>query len=226
MRIWASAMNLNLFSRLMPHEEAFTPLFCEQTQCIVEGARELHALVESGGDGSIDAHVTAIRTVEVKADAVARRIFLAANRVFNAPIDREDIIALANDLDDAVDMIEDTAKAIQRYQLRSFPPHMRAIAQTITRAADALHQVMPLLDAITDRHREILALCERVGQIEEEADQAFDTGLTVLRADLRAGTVDTIGYIDCKEIYELLEDTVDRCDDVANAVQAITAKHV
>jgi predicted phosphate transport protein (TIGR00153 family) len=219
-------MNLNLFSRLMPHEEAFTPLFCEQTQCIVEGARELVALVDSDDARNIDARVSAIRAVEVKADAVARRVFLAANRVFNAPIDREDIIALANHLDDAVDMIEDTAKAIQRYDLRTFPAQMRAIAQTVGRAADALHQVMPLLDAITDRHREILALCEKVGQIEEEADQAFDAGLTLLRADLRTGKVDTIGYLDCKEVYELLENTVDRCDDVANAVQAITAKHV
>jgi uncharacterized protein len=219
-------MNLNLFSRLMPHEEAFTPLFCEQAQCIVDGARELVSLVDSDGARSIDTHVSAIRAVEVKADAVARRVFLAANRVFNAPIDREDIIALANHLDDAVDMIEDTAKAIQRYDVHTFPAQMRAIAQTVSRAADALHQVMPLLDAITDRHREILALCEKIGQIEEEADQAFDAGLTLLRAELRAGKVDTIGYIDCKEIYELLENTVDRCDDVANAVQAITAKHV
>ena len=217
-------MGLNLFSRLMPREERFTTLFCEQTKCIVDGARELLALVE--GDGETDAHVGAIRAVEVAADAVARKVFVAANRVFNAPIDREDIIALANDLDDAVDMIEDTAKAIQRYQLRAFPPQMVAIAHTVGRAAQVLHEVMPLLDAITDQHRTIFALCEKVGQIEEEADQCFDAGLTVLRADLRNGTLDTVGYIDRKEIFELLEDTVDRCDDVANAVQSITAKHV
>ena len=33
-------MNLNLFSRLMPREEQFTTLFCEQAKRIVEGARE------------------------------------------------------------------------------------------------------------------------------------------------------------------------------------------
>ena len=45
------------------------------------------------------------------------------------------------------------------------------------------------------------------------------------RTDLRAGRLDTLSYIDRKEIYEQLEDIVDRCDDVANIVQAITAKH-
>ena len=217
-------MALNLFSRLMPREERFTELFCEQTKRIVEGARELCALVNK--EGALESHVTAIRAVEVDADAVARRIFIAANRVFNAPIDREDIIRLANDLDNVVDMIEDSAKVIQRYALAEFPPQMRAIARTVGQAADVLHEVMPLLDEITARNRRIFELCERVGQIEEEADQCFDAGLTALRADLRAGALDILGYLDRKEVYELLEDTVDRCDDVANAVQAITAKHV
>ena len=217
-------MALNLFSRLMPREEAFTPLFCEQARCIVDGARELGALVDGTGDAAL--HVRAIRAVEVRADAVARKVFLAANRVFNAPIDREDIIELANRLDDAVDLIEDTAKAIQRYELAAFPAQMRAIAAAVGRAADVLFEVMPLLDEITPRHKAIFALCEKVGQIEEEADQAFDAGLVLLRGDLRRGAIDTIAYIDRKEVYELLEDVVDRCDDVANAVQSITAKHV
>jgi len=47
-----------------------------------------------------------------------------------------------------------------------------------------------------------------------------------LRTDLTQDALDTIGYIDRKEVYELLEDLVDCCDDVGNAVQTITAKHV
>jgi hypothetical protein len=217
-------MGLNIFGRLMPREEAFTQLFCDQTRCIVQGAHELLDMVD--GKGPVDAHVAAIRHIEGEADGVARKVFLAANRTFNAPIDREDIIDLANRLDDAVDLIEDTAKAIQRYALTEFPGEMRAIADAAARSADVLHKVMPLLDEITPQHKTIFELCEEVGHIEEEADQCFDTGLALLRAQLRAGQVDTVGYMDRKEIYELLEDVVDRCDDIANEVQAITAKHV
>jgi uncharacterized protein Yka (UPF0111/DUF47 family) len=216
-------MALNLFSRLMPREEAFTPLFCEQTRCIVEGARELLDMID--GRGPHEAHVAAIRNIEHAADAAARKVFLAANRTFNAPIDREDIIELANRLDDAVDMIEDTAKGIQRYGIVAFPAEARGIADAIVRSGAVLHRIMPLLDAITPEYRAILALCEEVGHIEGEADQHFDACLVGLRTELRAGRLDTLAYIDRKEIYEQLEDVVDRCDDVANAVQAITAKH-
>ena len=62
-------------------------------------------------------------------------------------------------------------------------------------------------------------------KVRLRADESFDLGLTHLRAQLRRGEVDTIGYIDRKELYELIEDVVDKCDDVANAVQTITAKH-
>jgi uncharacterized protein Yka (UPF0111/DUF47 family) len=217
-------MSLNLFGRLMPAEESFTRLFCEQTRCIVDAARELLELVH--GSGTPQARVAAIRAIEHEADGVARRSYLAANRVFNAPIDREDILGLTNRLDDVVDRIEDVAKAFQRYQVRDVPAHMRAIADAVVRAAEVLYQLMPLLDRITPEHRTIFQRCEEVGHIEEAADEAFDSGLTLLRGDLREGRVDTFGYIDRKELYELLEDVVDGCDDVANAVQTITAKHV
>ena len=217
-------MSLNLFSRLMPAEEAFTPLFCEQAQHILQAAQALRQMIVE--DIPAHNHVVTIREIEMMADAVARRIFIGANRTFNAPIDREDILALAHVLDDAVDLIEDTAKGIQRYEVREFPAEMRAMADAVVEAAGVLQKVMPFLDSVAKDHKAISALCEQIGQIEGRADESFDLGLTRLRAQLRAGEVDTIGYIDRKELYELIENVVDKCDDVANAIQSITAKHV
>ncbi len=217
-------MALNLFSRLMPAEESFTSLFCQQAERILEAAQELRRMID--GDGAIDQHVAAIRRIEEAADAVARKIFIGANRTFNAPIDREDLLTLAHDLDDAVDLVEDTAKGIQRYRLAQFPEEMHAMVGAVLESAEVLHQVMPHLDTITPSYREIFALCEKIGLIEGRADESFDLGLTRLRAQLGAGQIDTIAYIDRKEIYELIENVVDKCDDIANSIQSITAKHV
>lgn len=217
-------MALNLFSRLMPREERFTELFCQQAERILEAARELRKMVDT--PTSIDAHVATIRSIEEAADRIARRIFISANRTFNAPIDREDLLALAHDLDDAVDLIEDTAKGIQRYRISVFAPEMLAMATAVVDSAEVLHQVMPFLDSITASHRKIFALCEKIGKIEGQADESFDAALTRLRTQVGSGEIDTIGYLDRKEIYELVENVVDKCDDVANAIQTITAKHV
>ena len=218
-------MSFNLFKHLMPPEEAFTPLFCEQAQCLVEAAAELRQMIGEDDPGQ-QTRVAVIRKIELAADAVARRIFIGANRTFNAPIDREDILELAHVLDDCVDLIEDTAKGIQRYDVRGFPVEMRAMADGVVEAAGVLQKVMPYLDSMGKDHKAIFALCEQVGEIEGRADDSLDLGLTRLRTQLRAGEIDTIGYIDRKELYELIENVVDTCDDVANAIQSITAKHV
>jgi len=217
-------MALNVFRHLMPREESFTVLFCEQTRSIVASAQELRRMIDAGG--SNDAHVAAIRSLETEADAIAKKIFVAANRTFNAPIDREDILVLAHDLDDAVDLIEDTAKGIVRYDVHALAPEMRAMADAVVDCAERLRKVMPYLDSLTRDHRTIFAICEEIGLIEGRADESFDQGLTNLRVQLRAGELDTIGYIDRKELYELVENVVDKCDDIANSIQSITAKHV
>jgi predicted phosphate transport protein (TIGR00153 family) len=218
-------MALNLFSRLMPAEVAFTPLFCEQAQCIVKAATELRQMIAADISAE-QQHVASIREIEMAADAVARRIFIGANRTFNAPIDREDILALGHILDDCVDLIEDTAKGIERYGVREFPAEMRAMADAVVDAAEVLQKVIPYLDSVGKDHKAVSALCEQVGQIEGRADASFDLGLTRLRAQVRTGEMDAIGYIDRKELYELIENVVDKCDDVANVIQSITAKHV
>ena len=173
-----------------------------------------------------DQHVASIRAIESRADGVARQIFIGANRTFQAPIDREDIMHLAHDLDDVVDLIEDTAKGIQRYSISSFAEEMRSMVDAVVESAELLKQVMPHLDTITREHKTIFALCERIGHLEESADDSFDAGLSRLRAELGSGALNPIGDLDRKELYELIERVVDKCDDVANVVQTVAAKHV
>lgn len=218
-------MALNLFGRLMPPEKSFTRLFCEQVDCVVDAAGELRDMV---GERRVatEAHVASIREIETRADAVVRQIFTSANRTFNAPIDREDILALAHDLDDVVDLIEDTAKGIQRYAVSTFPEQMQAMVDAVVESAALLAKVMPLFDSITREHRQIFTVCERIGQLEEHADEIFDAALARIRADLGSGALDTIAYLDRKELYELIERVLDKCDDVANRIETITAKHV
>ena len=218
-------MALNLFRRLMPPEKSFTSLFCEQADCMVAASLELRDMVDKR-EVSLDTHIGSIRAIEKKADGVVREIFLSANRTFKAPIDREDILVLAHEIDDVVDLVEDTAKGVQRYATASVPADMLAMVNGVVESAELLKKAMPFLDSITRDYREIYAICQRVGQIEEQADEAFDAALSRIRAELRRGDLDTVAYLDQKELYEWIERVVDKCDDVANQIQQITAKHV
>jgi predicted phosphate transport protein (TIGR00153 family) len=222
---FSTAMALNLFSRLMPPEKSFTTLFCEQADCMVDASLELRDMVDKR-EVTLDAHIASIRAIEKRSDAVVREIFLSANRTFNAPIDREDILVLAHELDDVVDLIEATAKGIQRYAPATVPTDMLSMVNGIVESAELLKKAMPFLDSITRDYRQIYTICQRVGQIEEQADETYDSALSRIRAELRQGDLDTVAYLDQKELYEWIERVVDKCDDVANQIQQITAKHV
>ena len=166
-------MALNLFKHLMPAEEALHAAVLRAGEVYRAGGDRAAADDRRRHPGG-QQHVATIREIEMAADAVARKIFIGANRTFNAPIDREDILALAHVLDDCVDLIEDTAKGILRYGVREFPAEMRAMADAVVEAAAVLQKVMPFLDSVSKDHKTIAALCEQVGQIEGRADASFD----------------------------------------------------
>ena len=119
-----------------------------------------------------------------------------------------------------------SAPASRALAISAFATEMRAMVDAVVQSADLLQQVMPHLDSITRDHKTIFGLCERIGHIEQSADESFDAGLSRIRAELGSGTLNPIGYLDRKELYELIERVVDKCDDVANVIQTVTAKHV
>src|SRR6185436_1544068 len=137
-------MVLGLIRRLMPRAVDFTPLFCEQARLIGLAADELQRVVN--GAGMQPGDLARISAIEVQADGIARKIFLAANRTFNAPLDREDILLLAHDLDDVTDLMEDAAKSIDRAGLKTFPVGVKVVAEAIGECAEVLGRTLPLLD--------------------------------------------------------------------------------
>jgi hypothetical protein len=63
----------------------------------------------------------------------------------------------------------DTAKGIQRYGVHEFPAEMRARADAVIQSVGVLREVMPLLDAISQKDKTIFSLCEKIGRIEGRA---------------------------------------------------------
>ena len=59
---------------------------------------------------------------EHEADEITREVLLAVRRTFITPFDRGDIKDLITSMDDAIDQMHQTAKAITLFELRSFEP--------------------------------------------------------------------------------------------------------
>jgi uncharacterized protein Yka (UPF0111/DUF47 family) len=126
-------------------------------------------------------------------------------------------------MDDAIDEMQKTAKAITLFEVAHFEPQMREMSALAERAARLVAEAMPLLRSIGRNHGQLDRITEEVVHLEEEADHLHDAGLKALFQANREGSA--MGYIVGREIYSHLEKVLDRFEDVANEVQGIVIDH-
>jgi uncharacterized protein len=212
---------LGWFQALMPKEERFFPLFEKHAAIVVAGAEALKGLLQ--GD-RIEHYCSQIVARENEADEITREVLTAVRRTFITPFDRSDIQGLIGSLDDAIDQMNKTAKAITLFEVKSFEPHMQLMGDTIFEAAQLTQQAMPLLSSIGNNAPQLNTLTERIIRIEERADQIYDYGLKALFIASRGG--DTMKFIIGTELYDHLEKVVDRFEDVSNKINSIVTDHL
>jgi len=213
-------MLMRLFHALMPKEEKFLDHFCAHSEKIVAATEALHQMLEAGGDTAPFRQT--IYTKEGEADAITRATLLAIHRTFITPFDRADIHGLISAMDDVIDLVEETAQRIELYDVTDFTEQMKEMAASAHKCAEIIQQTLPMLAAINKNSTRISALCIAVSKIEGQADRQMRQGLSEL---IKSGQ-DPIRIMTRKEIYELLESVIDRCEDVMDAVQGIVIEHV
>ena len=207
---------------LMPREEKFFDLFARHSQAVVAGAHALRAMIEGGND--VAKHFQEVMDREQEADAVTRDVLIAIRRTFITPFDRGNIKDLITSMDNTIDQMQKTAKGIMLFEVRSFTPHMRDMADAIVTSAGLVRDAVPLLSSITDEATRIAGITEQISQIEGRTDELHDIGLKELFQTARSG--DAMAFIVGNEIYDHLEKVVDRFDDVANEIHGIVLEHV
>ena len=213
---------LGWFQALMPREEKFFDHFERHARTLVAGADALRELL-NGGPG-IAGCCQRVSQHENEADAITRDVLLAVRRTFITPFDRGDIQDLITSMDDAIDQMQQTAKAISLYEVSAFEPQMREMGDIIVRAA---HLAVEIITALRQMRREatrLSTLAEEMVRIEDQADHLHDQGLKQLFLAHRQS--DPMGFIVGAEIYSHLEKVVDRFEDVANRVSGIVIEHL
>jgi uncharacterized protein Yka (UPF0111/DUF47 family) len=210
------------FQALLPKEDKFFDLFEAHAETLVEGARSLRLLLD-GGPGVAE-HIAAVARFEDDADGITRSVLQAVRRTFITPFDRSDIQALISSMDDAIDQMHKTAKAVTLFEQTRFEPHMVQIADCSVRAADLTKQAIPLLRHLANNATEINRLAEQVMQTEEESDRLYDLGMKALY--LGPGRADPMAFIVGSEIYDHLEKVVDRFEDVAKQLSSVLIENL
>ena len=211
---------LGWFRALMPKEERFFDLFTRHAQITLAGAQALSALLKGGDD--VLRYCREITRHENEADEITREVMTALRKTFITPLDRGDIKDLITSMDDAIDQMNQTAKAISLFELRNFEEPMPQMGEVIVQAAKLMVEAVPLLSSLGRHSARLNSLTEEMIRLEEHADDLHDQG----RKQLFLNKKDAIAFVVGTEVYDHLEMVVDRFEDVANEISAIVIENV
>jgi uncharacterized protein Yka (UPF0111/DUF47 family) len=207
-----------MLEKLLPRSDEFFDAFDAQAQATVDGARTLHALL--GNYTNVAVQVAAIKDAEHRGDRFAQASFERLHKQFITPFNRAEIHRLLSRIDDILDLADAAADRLVLYDVTTIPAPARELAGILLRAAQAMQGGVRLLREIK-RPENLLAACREIKSLETEADGVFRAAVARLFKD---GT-DALTVIKWKDIYELIEDAVDRCEDVANVLESLVLQN-
>jgi predicted phosphate transport protein (TIGR00153 family) len=202
----------------MPRDTVFFDLFENAAQLLAKTAKAYADTVREYDRR--DFFISQIRQYEHDCDSVVHATLRKLDQTFITPFDREDIHKLMKHMDDVIDEIDAAAKRLTLYQIKE--PTVGLTRQTEVLAQSTGHVTVAvkrlrnfkrgngLHDAIVEIHR-----LENVGDDINHAAVA----------ELYSTTTDAITAMKWKEIYDLTERAIDRCEDIADTIEAIVLKN-
>ncbi len=203
-----------LMSRILPNDQTFFVIFTEQAENIYAGAKALTELLEHYTD--VAAKAAKIKDIEHKGDTITHNLMTRLNQTFITPFDREDIHELASTIDDVLDLTDATAGRLVLYRVEQIRPGVLDLAKILLHATEQVVAAVRVLE----KHNHILDYCIEINRLENEGDQLCRS----LIARLFDEEKDPVQIIKWKEIIEVLEIAIDKCEDVANVMEGVVLK--
>lgn len=168
-----------------------------------------------------ESKVKEIVDLEHEADKVNDCIIDKLNQTFITPIDREDIYALANGLDDGVDYLQGTLQRIVMYRTGQAKEGAIKLTKLLIECTEEIIRAFSLLKDIKKNQKQILDSTHKISRLESEGDRVYRHEIAFLFDKVQ----DPIELIKWKDILEYLEDTMDHCEKLSDMIRGVVMKY-
>lgn len=160
-----------------------------------------------------------MKSYEEKGDDLIGRLIALLNNTYITPLEREDFVELAVTMDDIIDGIHACSVRFNLYRVSHITPTMVEFAKDIRESsAEITLAIQKLNDRKLVQLREHI---KRLNLLEKHGDQLLHAALRTLFAEY----TDAMEVIKLKEVYEILENVTDRCEDVADSLESVILKN-
>jgi uncharacterized protein len=202
---------------LFPKQVSFFDEFDKLAAVAIRAAMYFQEIAAAGTFN--DETVSKMREIEHEGDEITHGIFHKLNQTFITPFDREDIHALANEMDSIIDMFNTMTNRMRVYRLSGVNQDLIQFSQVIEKSVRAVAAAVASLRN-SKKLQTALDYCIEVNRLENVGDTMRDTTL----GKLFDTSTDPIFIMKWKEIYQDAETVLDVCEDVSNVVESIVIK--
>ena len=202
---------------LFPKNERFFDLFEESARNFVTAAGLLKELMDRCD--AVEEMVRQITELEHHGDTITHLIMAELHGTFVTPIDREDIAQLAQRMDDVMDSIDAAAMRMMLYDITKPTERAKELADIVVRVTSETSKAIPRLRRSSELSH-MREHCIEINRLENEADDVRRSAL----AELFRDRVELAEVIKWREIYEHMENAVDRCEDIADILEGVMIK--
>jgi uncharacterized protein len=200
---------------LLPRDRTFFDLFVEAGQNSLRAAKLLDEMMGSWPDTKDMGRE--ILKAEQEGDRITHDIVQRLNTTFVTPIDREDIYALATQMDDIVDYTEEAADFLGLYGIEAPMEQAQALTKVLVAACEQLAEALGHL-------REFKGLEHywiEIHRLENEGDRISRDAV----ASLFSNGIDPMVVIRWKDMFAVLENAIDATETAAQIIEGIVIKN-
>ncbi len=211
---------MKFFPSLVPKEDRFFGLLKSSASNLFDTSKAMVDLMEDYRN--VPEKVAEIKRLEEVGDLIIHDIMNNLHRTFVTPLDREDLAALGERLDDVVDAIEEAARHFVEYQIEQPTPVCIELSKIIVKAAEILQQAFSKLHFKGTKLKGILSDVVELNRLENEADHVTSAAIGQLFTNNDISAIDVMKW---RDIYDQLEQATDFCEDAANVLEGIVLKN-
>jgi uncharacterized protein len=200
---------------LIPRDHAFFDLFSEAGQNTLRTARLMKEMLEGWPEQAGLARE--ILLAEHEGDRITHELIKRLNSTFVTPLDGEDIYALATQVDDIVDHIEESADFMGLYRIEAPMEQAVHMAAVLVGCCEQLAEALAHLRGF----KGLEPYWIEIHRLENDGDRLYRDAV----ASLFANGIDPMVVIRWKDIFTVLERAVDACETAAHIIEGIVIKN-
>ncbi|HEY7725053.1 MAG TPA: DUF47 family protein, partial [Anaeromyxobacteraceae bacterium] len=151
---------------------------------------------------------------------ITHRAFERLHTQFITPFDRAEIHRLLSRIDDVLDLTDAASERLGLYQISTIIPDVRELAAVLVAATEVMQEAVRGLRDIKEPAK-ILEACKQINSLENQGDTLIRRAL----ARLFNSSFDPLTVMKWKEILDLVEDAIDRAEDVADVIEGVVLQH-